>query len=205
MHEPDVSSQVARIIERSKDLSGTGRRMIALAGPPAAGKSTVAEQLVTKLGETTALVPMDGFHYSNDILDAKGLRARKGSPESFDLAGFKSLLTRLKTEQDVAVPTFDRALDCSVGSSRLVQASHQTIVVEGNYLLLDEPAWRDLGACWDMTVFLEVPIDTLKARLIERWLNHGFQKPDAERKANSNDIPNALRVVEHRLTADLVL
>lgn len=205
MSEPDVTALVAQIVNRSKDLSGAGRRMIALAGPPAAGKSTVAEELVTKLGETATLVPMDGFHYSNEILDAKGLRARKGSPETFDLAGFKSLLSRLKTEPTVAVPTFDRTLDSSIGSSRLVEAAHQIIVVEGNYLLLDEPDWRDLVPLWDMSVFLDVPVETLTTRLIERWLTHGFNQADAEKKANSNDIPNAMRVVENRLKADLIL
>jgi fructokinase len=205
MTTPDVTTLVAQIVDRIKSLSGTGRRMIALAGPPAAGKSTVAKELVTKLGEAATLVPMDGFHYSNDILDAKGLRARKGAPETFDLAGFKSLLSRLKAEPTVAVPTFDRTLDCSIGSSRLVEAAQQIIVVEGNYLLLDERGWRDLATFWDMSVFLEVPVDTLKKRLIERWLTHGFNQEDAEKKANSNDIPNAMRVVENHLDADLIL
>lgn len=204
MKAPDVSLTVREIAHQLSAVPKNGRRLIALAGPPAAGKSTVSEALVAELGQDAALVPMDGFHYSNATLDARGLRARKGAPETFDLAGFKALLHRLKTEEEVAVPTFDRKLDASIGSSRLVEACHKTLVIEGNYLLLDEPGWRDLTHFWDFTVFLDVPVETLKARLIQRWLDHGFDQEKAEEKALSNDIPNALRVVENNLRADFV-
>ena len=194
----DIASQV-------QDMAGEGRRLIAIAGPPAAGKSTVAEEVARLLGETATLVPMDGFHFSNDILDARGLRARKGAPETFDLTGFKSLLSRLRVESEVAVPTFDRALDVSIGSSVLVEPQHDLIVVEGNYLLLDEPGWRDLAGFWDLSVFLSVPFETLETRLIQRWLDHGMEEDAARHRAMSNDIPNALRVVENVQAADLIV
>ena len=204
MKAPDVTIIAREIAHQINSVPGTGRRLIALAGPPAAGKSTVSEALVSELGEDAALVAMDGFHFSNAILDVRGLRPRKGAPETFDLAGFKALLHRLKTEEEVAVPTFDRKLDTSIGSSRLIEAHHQTLVVEGNYLLLDEPGGRELAGFWDFSVFLDVPVETLKSRLIQRWLDHGFDQAGAVRKALSNDIPNALRVVENRLKADFV-
>lgn len=198
----DIARDIASHV---RNLPGGGRKLIAVAGPPAAGKSTVAEAVATALGETATLVPMDGFHFSNAILDARGLRARKGAPETFDLAGFKALLARLGTEAEVAVPTFDRALDTSVGSSVLVQPHHALIVVEGNYLLLDEPGWRDLAGYWDSSAFLNVPFETLKERLIQRWLDHGMEAEAARHRALSNDIPNALRVVENVLPADLII
>lgn len=205
MKAPDVSITAREIAHHIRAMSGNGRQLIAIAGPPAAGKSTVAEAVVAELGDAAALVPMDGFHYSNAILEARGLRPRKGAPETFDLAGFKALLARLKSEDKVAVPTFDRSLDASIGSSRPVEAHHQTLIVEGNYLLLDEPGWRDLAEIWDFSVFLDVPTETLKTRLIQRWLDHGFDPAGAEEKALSNDIPNALRVVEMVLAADLTI
>ncbi len=205
MKSPDVSIVAREIVDRFSAVSSEGRRLIALAGPPAAGKSTVAEAVVDELGENAALVAMDGFHYSNAILDQRGLRARKGAPETFDLAGFKALLERLKTDGEVAVPTFDRALDCSIGSSRLIERHHTTLVVEGNYLLLDEPGWHDLAVVWDFSVFLDVPVETLKSRLFQRWLDHGFSQAKAEEKALSNDIPNALRVMENRTKADCTI
>ncbi len=198
----DIATDIAAHVH---DLPGDGRKLIAIAGPPAAGKSTVAEAVTQALGPTATLVPMDGFHFSNAILDARDLRARKGAPETFDLAGFKALMSRLMVEGEVAVPTFDRALDSSIGSSVLVEPVHDLIVVEGNYLLLDEDGWRDLAGHWDMSVFLSVPFETLEARLIQRWLDHGMDEDAARHRAMSNDIPNALRVVENVQAADLIV
>ncbi len=198
----DIATDIAAHVH---DLPGDGRKLIAIAGPPAAGKSTVAEAVTQALGPTATLVPMDGFHFSNAILDARDLRARKGAPETFDLAGFKALMSRLMVEGEVAVPTFDRALDSSIGSSVLVEPVHDLIVVEGNYLLLDEDGWRDLAGHWNMSVFLSVPFETLETRLVQRWLDHGMDEDAARHRAMSNDIPNALRVVENVQAADLIV
>ena len=184
------------------------RRLIAIAGPPASGKSTIAEALQKHLvqsGVATGLVPMDGFHLDNAIIEPRGLLPRKGSPETFDLAGFASLLTRLRVEDDLAVPTFDRNLDKSIGSSAMVTRDMRTIVVEGNYLLLDETGWRDLTQHWTTSVFLYVPIAELERRLQQRWLDHGLDAQTANARAMGNDIPNARRVNDNRLPADYVV
>jgi len=73
-----------------------GRSLVAIAGAPGAGKSTLAAALVDRLGPEAALVPMDGFHLDNAILDARGRRFAKGSPDTFDVAGFEAALQRLK-------------------------------------------------------------------------------------------------------------
>jgi pantothenate kinase len=70
------------------------RFITAVAGPPGAGKSTVAAQIVAAIGHHARVVPMDGFHYDNAVLDQLGLRARKGAPETFDAAGFLHLMRR---------------------------------------------------------------------------------------------------------------
>ncbi|MDA8586208.1 AAA family ATPase [Rhodobacteraceae bacterium] len=199
----NAQSVAARIAETIRKLPQSKRQLIAMAGPPAAGKSTISKALVAELGDSAALVPLDGFHFSNDILDARDLRARKGAPESFDLAGFSALLERLRTEAEVAVPTFNRALDVSIGSSVLVKKHHNLIIVEGNYLLLDEPGWRDLKTQWDLSVALNVPEEVLEQRLIQRWLDHGLSAKDARTRAMSNDIPNARRVARNQTAADL--
>ncbi len=202
----DTAKNIAwGLAEAIRDLPQDGRKLIALAGPPASGKSTIAAALVTHLGKTAALVPMDGFHYSNAILDARDLRARKGAPETFDLAGFNTLMWRLRTEDEVAVPTFDRTLDTSIGSSVLVEAHHSLIVVEGNYLLLDEPGWSDLNQHWNLSVGLDVPEDVLEKRLVQRWLSQGLSTQAARNRALSNDIPNAQRVLGNQLQSDLTI
>ena len=200
-----LKARIKAAAERIRELPEGGRRLIAIAGPPGAGKSTLAAALVQELGPTAALVPMDGFHFDNDILNARGLRDRKGAPETFDLAGLKCLLEQLACEDEVAIPEFDRALDKVVCSSAFVRAGHQWVIVEGNYLLLDEPGWRDLPRQWDFSVYLDEPHDVLEERLIHRWLDFGLTQEDARAWALGNDMPNARRVAAARLPADLVL
>ena len=199
----------AQICARITGLTPTGKRLlIAIAGPPASGKSTVAAAVVASLNATqdrARLLPMDGFHLDNSLLDARGLRARKGSPETFDLAGFASLMERLQVEDTLYGPSFDRARDVSVGSSIHVPVTAEVIVVEGNYLLLDQPGWRDLARHWDFSVFVDESLPTLRERLIRRWLRHRYSRQDATAKVAANDLPNAETILTHRLSADLTL
>jgi fructokinase len=182
-----------------------GRVLIAIAGAPGAGKSTLAEALVDRLGPEAALVPMDGFHLDNAILDTRGRRFAKGSPDTFDVDGFDAVLQRLKAGGEVIVPVFDRQIDVSRGSARVVPQGARIIVAEGNYLLLREAPWHRLAALWDLTVFLDVPLAELERRLIARWHHHGLSDADARRRAQDNDIPNARRVQDGSLAADIVI
>jgi len=182
-------------------LSNTdGRLIVAIAGPPGAGKSTISEYLrdaINKGGVGSAvIVPMDGFHLDNAILEERGLRSRKGSPPTFDCAGFAALLGRLKNaSEDVVIPAFDRTLDLARAGAAIVRADHKILLVEGNYLLLDQEPWTELASFFDMTIFLEVPFSELERRLIQRWLDHGHTEEAARQRALSNDIPNAELVV----------
>jgi pantothenate kinase len=182
-----------------------GRVLIALAGAPGAGKSTLAADLVARLGPDAALVPMDGFHLDNAILDGRGRRFAKGSPDTFDVAGFAAMLVRLKAEDEVIIPVFDRSIDLSRGSARVVDPEARIAVVEGNYLLLRDPPWAGLADLWDLTVFLDVPEAELERRLVERWLHHGLDPSAARHRAEANDLPNARTVVARSASADLVL
>ncbi|WP_095587279.1 nucleoside/nucleotide kinase family protein [Actibacterium ureilyticum] len=185
-----------------------GRRLIALAGAPASGKSRLAQELadrLTEAGRAAQVVPMDGFHLANPILQARGLLHRKGAPESFDLDGFKRLLGALRAGGEVVFPTFDRALDTAIAGAGVVAADCDCVVVEGNYLLLDEPGWRDLAGFWDLSVRLEVPRDVLLARLLDRWRDHGLDPAAARTRAEGNDMANADRMVAHALPPDIIL
>ena len=200
-----LKARTQAVAERMRALPEGRRCLIAIAGPPGAGKSTLAAALVQELAPMAALVPMDGFHFDNDTLKARGLRNRKGAPETFDLEGLSGLLERLVREDEVAIPSFDRVLDKVVGSSALVRAGHRWVIVEGNYLLLDEPGWRDLARLWDLAVYLDESHDVLEERLVHRWLDLGLTLDDAQAWALGNDSPNARRVAAARLPADLVL
>lgn len=187
---------------------GRARFCVALAGPPGAGKSTLAEALAAALearcpGEV-AVVPMDGFHYDDGLLVPWGLRPRKGAPETFDIGGLAATLERIRAgDAPVAVPVFDRSIEIARAGARIVEPRHRIVLVEGNYLLLDEAPWRDLARRFDMTIRLDVPESVLRERLVRRWLDHGFAPAEAEAKAEGNDLPNARRVLAASLPATL--
>lgn len=189
---------------RSK-LPESGRFLVAMAGPPGAGKSTAAAELVAALGAGALAVPMDGFHYDDAVLIARGQRDRKGAPDTFDARGFLHLLQRLRDEDEVAIPLFDRALELSRGSAGIVGPQDRILVVEGNYLLLNEVPWTRVVGLVDMTVWLDVPEAELDRRLVERWAFYGKTPPAARAWIDGNDMPNIRRVTQGSAPADFVI
>ncbi|MDO5642302.1 MAG: nucleoside/nucleotide kinase family protein [Paracoccus sp. (in: a-proteobacteria)] len=192
----------AALLARLAGTTGGARRIVAIAGAPASGKSTLAEDLARRL-PASAVLPMDGFHYDDAVLDAWGMRPRKGAPPSFDLDGLAHMLGRLAADDGraVAVPVFDRALEISRAGARIIGPDIRLILCEGNYLLLDDPAWRGLGRFFDLTVMVESDLSDIKARLARRWQGHA----DAQAKLEGNDLPNARLVMTASRPADLLL
>jgi pantothenate kinase len=187
------------------------RRIIAMAGAPGSGKSTLAETLATRLNATTpgraALCPMDGFHYDDAVLHARGRRPWKGAPDTFDVGGLRATLARLKArdEAEVAVPVFDRTLEVSRGSAAIIAQSADTIICEGNYLLLDRAPWSSLVPFWDLTVMVAVDEDELRRRLTARWVHYGLSPDEIAHKLDGNDLPNGRMVTADGITPAVIL
>lgn len=202
---PRVSKTDELAEEICARLPSTGRSLVALAGPPGAGKSTLAERLASHLGPEAAVLPMDGFHLDNETLYARGLFARKGAPDTFDVAGFAACLKALKEANGpVFVPTFDRAADAVVPNGAVISADARIILVEGNYLLLDTENWRALHPLWELRVLIDVARPVLHARLVSRWLDHGLSQDAARRRAEENDLVNADTVRLHSIAPDIL-
>lgn len=203
--------QTEALAERIRDRITGGRRLIvAIAGAPGAGKSTLAGALVATLNrgsQTAALVPLDGFHFDDLHLVPAGLRPRKGAPETFDVGGYAHSLRRLRARDEdfVAVPVFDRTIEIARAGARLIPAAVPVIVTEGNYLLLDTAPWSDLAGLFDLTIAIDVPEAELERRLIRRWIDHGFDMDAAREKALGNDIPNARAVARGSRAADIAI
>jgi pantothenate kinase len=201
-------SEIAHIAAAIFKRAGkAGRFVVAIAGPPGAGKSTLSAALRDVLPEGSAeVVAMDGFHFDDIILERRGLRGRKGAPETFDFAGFETLMKRIHAgEPDIAIPVFDRNMELSRAAAEVVGSDTRFILVEGNYLLLDEDPWSRLAPLFDFTIFIDVPRAELERRLRQRWHDHGKSEADALAWIASNDLPNIERVLARRREADLIV
>lgn len=205
MTEITVDDLVTELLARGR----TGRHVTAVAGPPASGKSTVADDLAERLNaadpDSAAVFPMDGYHFDDAILNARGWRLRKGAPHTFDVGGFARMLDRLRenSESQIAVPVFDRSIEIARNAARFIPQGVRHLIVEGNYLLLDAPGWVDLRPMFDTTVFLDVPMDELTRRLTTRWSDLEGEEPRL--KMEENDLPNAELVVNESRAAEFVI
>ena len=196
------------IADRADDAP---RRLVAIAGPPGAGKSTLAAWLADALNRrrpgAAAVLGMDAFHFDDVVLAKKGWLGRKGAPHTFDVGGLCAMLDRLRRnrEPSVAVPVFDRSLELSRAGACLIAENVETILVEGNYLLCRDAPWAMLAGCFDIAVMLEVDRAALEQRLTRRWLDLGMSTSEARRRVETNDLLNVDFVIKTSGRADFVL
>ncbi|NHD17266.1 MULTISPECIES: nucleoside/nucleotide kinase family protein [Actinopolyspora] len=196
------------LAERALALVSDGRRRIlGIAGPPAAGKGRVADLLIERLGEQAVLVPMDGFHLAGAELRRLGIQHRKGAPDTFDAEGYVALLRRLRAAEDEVVyaPEFHREVEESYAGAVAVGREVPLVITEGNYLLLDRGPWGRVRGLLDECWFLE-PDDRKRVnRLIGRHVRHGMSRSRAREWVQRSDERNAALVADTRNSADLVI
>jgi pantothenate kinase len=206
----DVVAELAARIEAL--VPDPGRRvLVGIAGPPGAGKSTLAAALTARLASGTssvlsspvAHVPMDGFHLADAALSLLGLLSSKGAPSTFDAAGYAALLRRIAGGEEAWAPAFERDLEQPLAQAIPVPASARFVISEGNYLLL--PSWSVVRACFDEVWYCSVPEALRVSRLVARHVEFGKSPEEARAWVSRVDEPNARLVAESASSADLVV
>jgi pantothenate kinase len=203
--------QLATQVRLAACASGRAQYFIALCGGPGAGKSTLAANLCAALGDDVAvMLPMDGFHHYRRELDAFDdpdvAHARRGAPFTFDGAKFASKLVELHALGEGTWPSFDHAVGDPVEDDIRLEKRHAYVIVEGNYVLLDQPPWRDVRQLFDERWLIFVPEEVARQRVAARnaaaW---GWSLDKSLARVDSNDVPNMRLVASSAVHADRVL
>lgn len=196
------------LVQRVRALGRPDHRtLLGITGPPGAGKSTFAEALVERLGESARLVGMDGFHLSRTQLANLGRLGRMGAIDTFDATGFVALVKRLRNAEGEVVyaPEFRRDREESISGAVAIQPTVQFVVLEGNYLLADQEPWNELGQLFDSVWYCDCDDGTRVSRLIDRHRGSGKTDEEARRWAIGPDQRNAEQVEAMRDRADLIV
>ena len=199
-------SQKDAIVRAELLLGSSNNFLLGIVGKPGVGKSTFTENMLKSLkSDLVGVVPMDGFHLSNEELLKAGKRERKGAPDTFDVLAFIELLKLLKKRDDkeVIFPTFDRESDMSIPGGGRILPNTILVVVEGNYLLHPESGWGEAKSYFDETWFLEIDEELRISRLVDRHIFFGKSRSEAEDWVKNSDEKNAVLINESKNLADL--
>jgi pantothenate kinase len=171
-------------------------RIVGIVGPPGSGKTSVAGELPLHLTVPHCVVPMDGFHYPQEKLRAMGRRERMGAPDTFDTKALAHLLARVSERlEPVVFPEFDRTIEEPIPGSITVMPEDELVILEGNYLLVDDADWALIGELLDLCVYVDIPEDVRLQRLTKRHVDFGKSPSDATEWVARVDQANA-RVIE---------
>ena len=207
-NEPDRISRTELLELVVEAHRGPRRGLIGLTGPPGSGKSHLAAGLSAWLRPPAPVVPLDGFHLPQAVIDAKGLADRKGSPDTFDPQSYLKLLTEIARPAGRGVllaPRFDRSIEEPVPDAIRVTPADRLVITEGNYLLLDESPWAQIWPVLDLCAYLETDDETRVSRLVERHVRYGKPRLEAERFVRESDEKNAELIKGTRDQADFIV
>jgi len=208
----DAASDPARDAVEIATAAPGRRVIIGLAGPPGAGKSTLAVAIVAEARagrghDWAAYLPMDGFHLSNRQLERLELLDRKGAPATFDVDGYVVMLGRVAADEgrDIYVPDYDRTLHEPIAARHRIPAAARLVVTEGNYLAVDAPQWRAARRHIDHLWYVDAADAVREDRLIARQLAGGRDEREATDWVERSDRRNAELVKQSKPNADRII
>ncbi|KAE9585548.1 putative phosphoribulokinase/uridine kinase, P-loop containing nucleoside triphosphate hydrolase [Lupinus albus] len=202
------------------------KHLVALAGPPGAGKSTLANEVASRVNKlwsekasstdtqiqpphVAIVIPMDGFHLYRSELDAmenpKEAHARRGAPWTFNPSRLLTCLKNLRTHGSVYVPSFDHGVGDPVEEDIFVNLQHKIIIVEGNYLLLEDGIWKEISSLFDEKWFIDIDIDKAMQRVLKRHISTGKPPEIAKQRVENNDRLNAEDIMKSMKNADIII
>lgn len=194
-----------------------GRILAFLAAPPGSGKTTLSMFFQHLSEQTPGITPlvslgMDGFHHYMSYLNSHTivrdgetipLVKIKGAPPSYDLEKMTDKIRRIAAGENCGWPAYSRKTHDPVEDA--VTVDSPIVLIEGNYLLLDEPGWRELKQYADYTIRIAPDENVLKERLIERKAASGMPREEVIRHVEFSDLVNVKLCLEKSLPADLVI
>ena len=200
MECPTLNRLMDHLLGRLDRLDPKQSFWLGIAGAPGSGKSTLAEALSKRIPGTSVVIPMDGYHFTraelDEMPDPELAHLRRGAPFTFDSRRFVADLVRARESGVGMFPSFDHGVGDPVeGDIELNRDVHRLVIVEGNYLLLDEDPWCRLRTLFDESWFLEVDIDLCLSRVKGRMRAAGMSEDVADHRIARNDRPNAELVV----------
>ena len=189
----EISNEEAKAIVVGR-IAESKRTIIGIIGKPGGGKSTLSKYLLKGMDPTlVSVVPMDGFHLSNKVLKELGRSDRKGAQDTFDVKGFTSLVSRIKSDgaDPIYYPVFDRSIEESIAAQGVVYPSTRVVIVEGNYLMHDKDGWQEISPLLDQSWYAFLDEDLRISRLISRHIAFGKDPESAKAWAKGSDQVNA--------------
>lgn len=167
--------------------------IIGIAGSVAVGKSTTARVLQKLLSMTPGkpkveLITTDGFLYSNEELEERGIFNKKGFPESYDAKQLLAFLAGVKSGRDTfEVPIYSHLFyDVMKGEMQTVERP-DILIVEGINVLQVSPGKKMkrrvfVSDFFDFSIYVDASEKDLREWYVERFKKlqqTAFQDPSS--------------------------